>query len=312
MIWFCPNLGAVDTLQLFERSDLFPKALATIDVYKFYAQHLMAGIEPGADAPNWGLVGPNTYPEFVRVDAFRDIVNAGKKTAIEIGAVKPGSCDALYSAELAIRCIRRVHEAGGRVDYLAIDSPLTHGIWDCAMTSYQTALVTVKYIKHVLEVFPNVTFGIIDAYPSFTSYEILLFVQQMNDYGYHPRFLHIDTDRNALRASRTRWERFFNRPGILERTFPAEMQKIASACKIAPIPYGQVLWGQNFRDRMEYRNSVMAFVQMLRDTVRPDDLIVQSFAEAVGTTVKDLPDNLPESDILSHTAIVNDAVTMLT
>jgi hypothetical protein len=303
-LWFCPNIGAADTLDLFRQPDAWSDARARIDTFQFYAQNIMASREVDMTAhPNWELVGPNTFQALLDVQAFRKLADWNIKVALEIGAVKPGDCDAMKNADLTICLIKRIQEAGGTVDYVAMDEPLPSSksaTWEnmmpglgCNLTVQDAATATVNYCKKVTAACPGVSIGLIEAYPNSRATDLLKFVQCMSEGGFHPQFLHLDVDRNALKKN------------VDDRLLASEMDQIGSVCQKAPIPYGQILWGQMFKSDVQYRDSVMTWAAKIqRFKVQPDTLIVQSWEALNG--VKNLPKNLPPSYQCSHTHLLGE------
>lgn len=157
-----------DTLELFQQPDAWSQARSLIDTFQFYAQNIMAGVEVDmATKPNWELVGPNTFKALVNVDAFRKLADWNIKVALEIGAVKPGDCDAMKNADLTVNLIRRIQDAGGTVDYVAIDEPIPSSksaLWEnampglgCHLTLAEAATATVKYCEAVRDEQPRRT-----------------------------------------------------------------------------------------------------------------------------------------------------------
>lgn len=301
-IWFCPNIGALDTLDLFRYPERWQRARARVDTFQLYAQNIMAGTEVDMAAhPDWELVGPNNFTALVEVDAFRKLADWNIKVALEVGAIKPFDCDASQNTALTIRLIDRIQNAGGSVDYVAIDEPLPSSRsvqWEnampglgCNLTAQDAAAATVRYCRAVKEAYPGTTIGLIEAYPNSRAKELLRFVQYMSEGGFHPQFLHLDVDRNALKKK------------IDDKQLASEMDEIGRVCQRAPIPYGQILWGQMFRSEVQYRESVMRWASKIkRFRVPPDTLIVQSWEPL--NNAKTLPKNLPEDSQYSHTGLV--------
>jgi len=302
-LWFCPNIGAKDTLELFRQPDAWSQARSRIDTFQFYAQNIMAGVDVDMAAnPNWELVGPNTFQALVDVDAFRKLAEWNIKVALEIGAVKPGDCDAKKNTELTGRLIKRIQDAGGVVDFIAIDEPIPSSrsaLWEnmmpglgCHLTLRDAATATVNYCQAVRAEFPGVSIGLIEAFPNSRVAELLKFVQHMSEGGFHPEFLHLDVDRNALRKK------------VDDKQLAVEMDEIGRVCQRAPIPYGQILWGQMFKSDVQYRESVMTWASKIqRFKVQPDRIIVQSWEALNG--MKDLPKNLPPDYQYSHTHLLS-------
>ncbi|KKM16718.1 hypothetical protein LCGC14_1683040, partial [marine sediment metagenome] len=122
MIVFAPNVGPPDLRQLFTKPHAWDGARQHIGAYKFYSHHLRV------DEGEHDLVGPNTYPALRDVGAFRKVRDWGLQTYVETGVVKEWDCDGTQLLARAHRILDRVEDAGGRVDVLSLDEPLTSGI----------------------------------------------------------------------------------------------------------------------------------------------------------------------------------------
>src|SRR5689334_2459753 len=86
-VWFAPNAGSEDMIELFTQPSLWRTARLRSDVFKFYEGALLA--DAPADCPR---CGPNIYPELRRVGAFTRLNAWGLAISIEVGVLKPWGC----------------------------------------------------------------------------------------------------------------------------------------------------------------------------------------------------------------------------
>jgi hypothetical protein len=291
-IWFAPGPGTIDFIRLFDDPDAWRHARALTGVFKFYQQH--------TQSPAPSIVGPNTYDALVRANAFRTLKQWGKKIAIEVGAVKEFYCtpDASGMNE-AIRAtvasIRAVEAAGGTVSYLAMDEPFLSGLAPvCGGPSLTpTADRLIVYQRAVLQAAPNVSIGLIEAYPSFAPDGFESMLRLLAARGVKPAFLHVDVDIRALRAPRD--------------DFGRDMQRLQAICKEQDVRFGFIVWGYNGDADALYANDAARLAGNLADTFRwpqmPDHIVFQSWAvSATGALIT--PTNLPDDRPYTHTNIV--------
>src|SRR5579872_3355626 len=95
-VWFTPNVGSPDLLQLFTAPDGWPRARRVVGVFKFYGQQL-ASTEP-AQCPT---CGDNILPRLAEAGAFDRLAEWGMRAGMEFGAVKPQTCDGQAAAQAA-------------------------------------------------------------------------------------------------------------------------------------------------------------------------------------------------------------------
>ncbi|MGH9411125.1 MAG: hypothetical protein ACRD1V_16910, partial [Vicinamibacterales bacterium] len=192
-IWFAPDPGTIDYLDLFEHPEEWPHARQLVNVFKFYQQHTQT---PAPD-----IVGPNTYDALVRVNAFHLLNQWGIKTAIEVGAVKDFYCtpDASgINAAIAntIASVNAVQAAGGTVSYLAMDEPFVSGRDAiCGGPALEpTADRVATYVAGVNAASPSIQIGLIEAYPFSSAPAVETIVQLLKSRSVTLAFLHMDVD----------------------------------------------------------------------------------------------------------------------
>src|SRR5882724_1896279 len=82
-VWFGPNMGSPDMIELFTQPPRWRAARQSTDVFKFYEQQLLA--DTAADCPDCGR---NIYPQIARVEAFTRLNAWGLRIGIEVGVIK--------------------------------------------------------------------------------------------------------------------------------------------------------------------------------------------------------------------------------
>jgi hypothetical protein len=291
-VWFCPGPGTIDYVRLFEQPSEWAHARQLVSVFKFYQQH--------TQIPAPSIVGPNTYDSLARAGVFRTLKAWGKKTAIEVGAVKEGYCtpDASgMNAAIAgsVASVRAIENAGGSVAYLALDEPFLSGqLRVCGGPGLEaTADRLAIYGAGVRQAVPNVLVGLIEAYPSFNPDAFASMIQLLATRGVKPAFLHVDVDIKALRAGRD--------------DFARDMTRLATTCREQRIPFGIIIWGYNGDNDVLYSLDAERLAGAVAETFRwdamPEHLIFQSWAESA-TGLRITPANLPEDRQYSHTQIL--------
>jgi len=294
-IWFCPGPGTLDYLRLFENPDQWDNARAVMSVFKFYQQHTRMPPDP--------IVGPNNYDALVRAGAFRMLQNWGKKTAIEVAAVKDYYCtpDARGMAAAVTASIESVHaveNAGGSVTYLAMDDPFAAGQAPvCGGPALEPSADRVAtFIRGVHAAFPAVQIGWIEAYPLSSADSIEAMIAMLASRGTLPAFLHMDVDFPLLvRRNQT-------------ADFTRDMKRLRQAAASRQMPFGVIIWGNNGDADALYAADAGRLLDAIASTFpgwdqSPDHVIVQSWAVSKdGLLIT--PTNLPEDARYTHTNIL--------
>lgn len=150
VVWFAPNGGTPDFMDLFEKKDLWPTALARITVFKFVPPQVTKSNDPAHRA----------YEDLKAHDAFRKLVSWGIDIAIEVPAVKKWDCtghgdtrDSRVRGDAkgaTLSYLRNVYEAGATTRWLAIDEPLVNGLGACHETIEEVAANTATYTEEIL------------------------------------------------------------------------------------------------------------------------------------------------------------------
>src|SRR5258708_1161761 len=192
-IWFCPDPGTLDYIDLFTHPEEWPHAGQLMDVFKVYQQHTQLPPAP--------IVGPNTFDALARAGAFQTLTRWGKKIAIEAGAVKEFYCTPDASGMNAAigntnDSIQRVEGAGATVSYIAMDEPFVSGrSRACGGPALEpTADRVATYVSGVTAARPKIRIGLIEAYPFSSASAIQTIIQLLKARNATPAFLHMDVD----------------------------------------------------------------------------------------------------------------------
>jgi hypothetical protein len=297
-VWFCPGPGTIDFVRLFEHPEEWAHARQLVSVFKFYQQH--------TQTPAPSIVGPNTYAALARAGVFRTLKNWGKKTSIEVGAVKEFYCtpDASgMNAAIAgtLESVRAVEAAGGSVASLSMDEPFVSGrLKVCGGPALEpTADRVATYVSGVSAALPNVRIGLIEAYPFSSADAIERIVQLLKARNVTPAFLHMDVDWHLSGAA----------------AFKRDMPRIQALCATEKIPFGIIITGYDGNADALYAIDAYGITGLIADTFpswdrAPDQLILQSWAVS-GTGLLITPANLPEDRPYTHTSMLWDVLRRL-
>jgi hypothetical protein len=295
-IWFTPGPGTPDMLRLFEALDEWPRARATLDVFKFYQQHTLRN--PTA------IVGPNRLEAFERLDAFRRLGRWGKLIAIEAGAVKEFYCTTdesgmRRSVRDTIESIANVQAARGRVTYIAMDEPFAAGGLAAACGGpalVPTADRLVTYFTGVHAEYPDVRIGLIEPYPFVPAARWVEIMRLMGERKIVPAFLHVDVNLADIRPDLD--------------VFSRDILQLEDLAHSYGIPFGFIIWGADGDADSQFAAYALRLADEMHHTYRswdvmPEHLIFQSWA-TTRTGMFIIPANLPETRTNSLTSIMND------
>ena len=215
-VWFTPNVGSVDMLNLFNQPEQWDSARSKIDVFKFYTGQVgskgwSCTVNPSSNC------GENHLDNFVNVQAFSKLGEWGIDIAIEsffagpVMSYDPLECSTseyVYSLSLdgSINVIQSVQSNGGTVRYLAMDEPIRQwypqyyyiytGQTDprpCLVDSLSTLADHVAaYILQMQEWFPSIPIGQIGLYPEVGVDQFKEWIIALEARGVYLPFLHID------------------------------------------------------------------------------------------------------------------------
>jgi hypothetical protein len=295
-VWFAPNLGSLDMVDLFTQPQAWRTARSELGVFKFYEQQLVS--ERPADCTD---CGPNILPAFEQVQAFAQLGDWNLAIAVEVGVIKRHTCSPEANASLAIEAIRNVEQRGGVVRYLAMDEPLL-GARDCGigLTDLgQAAKGVATFARRVQEAYPAVSIGDVEPYPEFGVPVLTAWLAALRTQGFAPAFVHLDVDRG--------------RAASLGVDVPTDLRALMRLVEVQQIPFGVIFWGADGTDETAYAADVLAWVETVRQAIgKPTQSVFQSWSRgADGRFV--VPRNLPENDsaTMTHTRLLDEGLREL-
>lgn len=306
-VWLVPA-PAGNTLEMARQPETWSRARARVDVFGFYA--VQAYDHPGFVC---GIpCGENNMANLRTVvpgGMFKWLNDQGIRIAVEAGSVKPYQCTEEAIIDRAVNpvltSLGNIEESGGRVSYIALDEPLASstpsgdprfgpGHIGCGLSSEQTAGLVKFYITKVHENFPHVEIGLIEPYPAFSAEEIMSFVLELEHAGVRLPFFHLDL--HLQRQVRERADA------------TTDVRRLREFFRAKGIPFAVIIFGEDGRSNEGYSADAWATARMVAATSGvTGQTVFQSWAESVPgdlTSLKDKPDNIPESDPFSHTGLM--------
>jgi hypothetical protein len=290
-VWYTPNIGSADMVDLFEHPEQWPRARSHTHFFGFYARQLLP-------AGSCSSCGRNSLDNFRRVDAFTRLAEWGIDAYVEAPAIKAEDCDGSLSTQVTLKALRSAHESGGVIRYVAMDEPLLGGD-RCALPIAETVSRTSVYISRIVGE-GGTSVGDIEPYPIIPASRILDWVAALQKAGTTPAFLHLDVDHAY--ASR------------LHLDVPADLRSLKAGLKAAQIPFGVILWGGDGTSDAAYSADVKNWAQQVLSALNeaPDHITFQSWVVSPDGAQR-VPMNLPESDpaVYSHTRLINETTAQL-
>ncbi len=341
-VWFAPNIGSVDMLDLFTKPEQWASARSKIDVFEFYGGHVGTAGWSCAARPEETKCGPNHLENFVEVDAFTKLAEWGIDIAIEsffagpVMSIDPIECtpsDRIFrfSLEGSVNIIRGVEENGGTVRYLAMDEPvrqwyptryhLETGKVDprpCLVDSLDKLADEVAAYHHQMtEWYPAIPIGQIELYPEVGVAQLKEWILALKARGVALPFLRLDV--HGLRVEQyAQFGMEMNlADDLAELDSFLEAEGIAFGIIYTDLQWNSQIWEEGtYSDRIYY-DATMDWVKTVRAAeVIPDQSVFQSWVIPyydTGFGPKQRQINLPEDDpaIYSHTRLINEALKVI-
>jgi len=226
-VWFGPNTGSVDMLNLFTNPEQWDEARSKVDVFKFVTAHFNRN---QCNDKSLKLCSDNNLNNFIKVDAFSKLKQWGINIAIEMPAIGfapvtddgPGEegrpqnislskwCTDIRDYQLSYyiskikKAISSIESNGGTVKFIAIDEPIRRwysGVFKnidrevpiCAVDSLRDIADDVAtYIQEVKTEYPSVEVGLLFLYPEVSVEMLEEFVTELEKKGTTPKFMHLD------------------------------------------------------------------------------------------------------------------------
>jgi hypothetical protein len=299
LVWYAPNMGSRDYVDLFANPEAWAAARGEIDVFKFYTQNLL-------EAP-CSICGSNILNAFVDADAFQKLTEWGIGISAEVGAVKEWGCTGDEEYRVAKEVMDNVQGNGGKVTFLAMDEPYIGGELvangnSCNYTMEQSADATAHFIQLVNRANEHVLIGDIEPYPYFSILQLEGWITALEERGVRLAFFHLDVD--------------IERAQVEGQPIEKDLQALNQFCQEHGIPFG-VIFTSNWRyagsDRAYY-DSTMGWIHRVYQAIgKPQHVIFQSWQGPDRVGVHSVPINLPEDnpEIYSHTRLMLNGLEIL-
>ncbi|MBU8892912.1 MAG: T9SS type A sorting domain-containing protein [Bacteroidales bacterium] len=341
IIWFTPNVGSVDMLELFNQPEQWTTARSKIDVFKFYTGQV--GTFGWSCTVNQSSnCGENYLENLVDVQAFSNLGQWGIDIAVEsffaepVMSYDPMECStAEYVLNLtldgSINVIENIETNGGIVSYLAMDEPIRRWFPEfyyiyTGQTDPRPCLVdsiggladhVAAYILQMQSWFPSISIGHIELYPEVGVDQLKEWIIALEARGVSLSFLHLD-------VHGPRVDHYISL-GI-EIDVVSDLRELKSFFNAHDIDFGIIFfdtyYDSQFWEPGEYNDSTyyagtMNWVNFFRDAnLKPDHSIFQSWVFPYYTTgigPNEIPVNLPEDDLstYSHTRLINEGYKIL-
>jgi hypothetical protein len=289
-VWFAPNLGSPDMIDLFTQPLQWHAARRATSVFKFYERALLA--DTPAACPECGR---NILPELVRVDAFNRLNSWGISIGIEVGALKSWGCAASATLPPTLDAMQRVEAHQAVVSVLAMDEPILGG-QACGLTLDESAVHAARFALQARAGRPHVRVGDIEAYPIASVPTLIAWLAALRANGFTPAFFHLDVDRTHVAR--------------IGADVAGDLRTLRSAVETEGIPFGVIFASEVGTSDAAYTADVRSWVETVRGAMgQPTHSIFQSWAVSPDGGLR-VPANLPEADasLETHTRLVNDGL----
>jgi|GEM_PF-3637424 len=332
-VWFSPNTGSTDMLDLFTNPAQWDTARAHIDVFSFKAGHLNSWPCYWCDT--------NTITNLIKVQAFSKLNTWGKEIAIEIApplpqGVYPDDCELEYQLawqkayNWTVDAINNVQNNGGTVKHLIIDEPIRrwysklfpNGGPACQVDSIADIAAFVSdYINALQTAFPTMEIGQIILYPQVSVDEIKTYLTEMESLGTSLSYITLDVHGARIFE--------YGTPGgiVSLREVRNDLQELKLFFDTLNIGFGPILtdlgWNCKYWEIGEYvdetyYNGAMFWIDPVKQAIgEPEYKIFQSWVSPhysdTNLLRQTFPINLPENnyDIFSHTRLLLDGLSVL-
>ena len=204
-VWFAPNLGSSDYVNLFTQPDRWEHSRQLVDVFQFYTGNIC--VEDPTRCPR---CNGNLIQKFKEVGAFKKLTDWGIAIAMEGGALKAEGtrCRSALFFPAMTKAIKTVKENGGQLKYLSLDEPLYAGRRTdlspgCNLTTLQVVQEVKSYIDKVHEIDPLVEVGVIEPYPALSAADLITYIKALNESQVPVAFFRLDIDTSIVKPG---WE----------------------------------------------------------------------------------------------------------
>ncbi len=337
-VWFSPNVGSVDMLDLFTTPEFWETTRSRIDIFKFNGGNVATGGWSCVELPHYNC-GDNHIQNFIDVDAFSKLGQWGIGIALEsyfagpVMSLDPLECSTpeyIRNMSLggSINIIQSVQGNGGTVTYLAMDEPLRRWLPEyyyeytgqtdprpCLADSIDTlADYMADYILQMNTWFPSVQIGHIELYPEVGVDQFKAWIQALEARGVHLPFLHLDVHGPRVDSYISFGLNLDVVADLLELKSFCESHDIALGVIFTDIYWDSRYWEEGSYTDATYYQATLDWIESVKDMgVVPHHSIYQSWVKphyTTGSGPNEVPINLPENNvsIYSHTRLVNEAL----
>ncbi len=340
-IWFTPNIGSVDMLDLFESPEQWATARSHTQVFKFYMTQVGSEGWSCTALPHANC-GANHLQNFIEQDAFSKLDSWGIDIAIEsffagpVASLDPIVCtpaEQVLSLTLngTANVINNVYANGGTVRYLAMDEPIRQwypaqyyiltGQTDprpCLTESLDVLADHVaEYILLVQDVLPSVSIGHIELYPEVGVAQLEEWILALEERGVALPFLHLDVHGPRVAQYIDFGIDVDVAADLIELKSFLTDRNIALGVIVTDINWDAQLWEEGEYDDAAYFSRTMEWVDELSPVADSiDHFVFQSWIFPYYTTgpgPNQIPTNLPDDDVAlaTHTRLITTAVPIL-
>ncbi len=301
-IWFTPNFGTEDYMDLFTKEDQWPHARANIDVFSFYQQSIL-----NTDSIYCKPCGDVSYINLLAAGAFSKLKQWNIDIAMESIAIDGNlGCEAEAGIPQTLHAMNNIYQGGGEVAYIALDSSYLRGVQTggpaipCKYTIQRSAQEVAEYITTIKSLHPSIKIGDVEPLPYFRAQQHIDWVLELERQGITLDFYHLDVSRNTAKA----WN----------VDVAPDIQQLKTFFANKNIPFGIIYWGDTLESTdASFYNNVLQWVTYLKDRdLIADHHIFQSWhTDPQGN--QRIPINLPEDDsnVYSMTRLLTDGLALL-
>ncbi len=340
-VWFTPNIGSADMLDLFSSPEQWASARSEVQVFKFYLTQVgsegwSCTVNPTANCDMNHLQNLMDRQAFTKLGAWGIGIAIESFFAGPIASVDPIVCSTsehVQSLTLngSVNAISNVQQNGGVVRYLAMDEPIRQwyptqyyivtGQTDprpCLTQSLDSLADDVAaYILTMQALAPSISIGQVELYPEVGVAQFQEWILALEARGVSLPFLHID-----VHGPRVAQYISFG----MDVDVAADLATLKSFCEahgialgviVTDITWNSQLWEEGEYDDGTYCSSTMDWVHELRATgVELDHWVFQSWVVPYYTTgpgPNQIPTNLPDDAPhgATHTRLIASAVPIL-
>lgn len=294
-LWFSPDTGSTDMLDLFTNVADWENARKKITVFGFFGNHLYDWARHGYPNPP-AEIGANTLPNFIARSALTLLTRWGIKIAIEWPPTWNGDSPGQSLAAL-LDILGNVVESGNETAYVNFDSTLEQGTIYKGWSQAQTVNYLKDYTDRVLAQYPNIIFGDIACINTFTAAQILSWL-------------------DACAAARVPLAWFTLDPLYANgETFWTQATALASGLTERSIPFHLIInpgipAAYVAADAAYYSASYSNAQTVLSTLTTVEMLHLESWYSRGSGGPKTVPNNLTETTANSHTKLVLDVATL--